>query len=127
MAAASNYTENLSLTWLLTAQTVTRPAAWYVALYTTATDDATAGVEVTGGSYVRQAVTFSVTNDTATNTALIQFPTATANWGTVTHIAIYDAKTAGNRLFHGPLTTAKAIAIDDIFQIGAGNLSVVMA
>jgi hypothetical protein len=127
MAAASNYTENLSLRWLLTANTVTRPTNWFLGLYTTATDDTTGGTEISGGAYIRQAVAFSVTDDTATNSSLIQFPTATATWGTVGWIAIHDAQTGGNRLFHGPVTTPKTITTDDIFQVGIGNLSVVMA
>ena len=113
MAAASDYVENLSLKWLLTANAATRPTAWYVALYTSATNDTTGGTEVTGGSYARQAVSFTVTNDVAANTANVLFPTATANWGTITHVAIYDAATAGNRLFHGAASSSKLIETGD--------------
>lgn len=127
MAAASDYVENLSLKYVLTAQAVTRPTAWYVALYTSATNDTTGGTEVTGGSYVRQAVTFNVTNDVATNAANVLFPTATANWGTITHVAIYDAATSGNRLYHGAASSSKLIETGDAYLISAANLSITCA
>lgn len=40
----------------------------------------------------------SVTPVAVTNAAAITFPAATANWGTVTSFAIYDAVTSGNML-----------------------------
>jgi hypothetical protein len=127
MAAASNYTENLAVQWLLTTSTPTRPTAWFVSLYTSATDDATGGTEVTGGAYARQAVTFTVSNDTARNTATLTFPTATANWGTITHLAVHDAVTGGNRLFHGPVAVSKTVTTDDVFQISTNNLAITFA
>ena len=127
MSAASDYTENLALTFLLTASTATRPTAWYVALFTTATNDTSGGTEVTGGSYARQTVAWTVTNDTAANTSTITFPTASASQGTITHVAIHDASTAGNRLFHGAVTTSKSIDTGDTFQITAGSLTITLA
>lgn len=127
MSAASDYTENLALTWLLTANSATRPTAWYVALFTSATNDTTGGTEVSGGSYARQSVAWTVTNDTAANTSTITFPTASGSWGTVTHVAIHDASTAGNRLFHGAVTTSKDISSGDTFQITSGSLTITLA
>ena len=127
MSSASDYTENLALTFLLTASTATRPTAWYVALFTTATNDTSGGTEVTGGSYARQTVAWTVTGDTAANTSTITFPTASASQGTITHVAIHDAVTAGNRLFHGAVTTSKSIDTGDTFQITAGSLTITLA
>ena len=127
MAAASNYTENLALKFLLTNQTATRPTAWYVGLFTTNPTDAGSGTEVSGTSYARTAVSFSVTDDTATNSAAVTFPAAGSNWGTVSHIGIYDALTSGNLLFHGSVTTAKQIDSGDTFTISTSNLSIVLA
>lgn len=118
----SNNAENLLLNWVLTANAATRPTAWYVALFTTDPTDADTGTEVSGGSYARTAVTFSVTGNAATNTAGVEFPAATANWGTVSHIGVYDASTAGNLIFHSPLTVAKAITDGDVFRIPTGDL-----
>lgn len=118
----SNNAENLLLNWVLTTNAATRPTAWYVALFTTDPTDADTGTEVSGGSYARTAVTFSVTGNAATNTGGVEFPAATANWGTVSHIGVYDASTAGNLIFHSPLTVAKAITDGDVFRIPTGDL-----
>jgi hypothetical protein len=118
----SNNAENLLLNWVLTTGSVTRPTAWYVGLFTDDPTDADTGTEVSGGSYARTAVTFSVTGNAATNTAGVEFPAATASWGTVSHIAVYDASTGGNMIFHSALTTAKTITDGDVFRIPTGDL-----
>lgn len=128
MSAASDYTENLALEWLLTANAATRPTAWYLGLHTgSPADDDSGANEVSGGSYARQTVAFSVTADTASNSATITFPAATANWGTISHISVYDASTAGNLLFHGAVTTSKTIESGDTFQVSSGNLTITLA
>lgn len=127
MSAASDYTENLALTWLLTTSSATRPTAWYLGLFTSATSDAGGGTEVSGGSYARQSVAFTVSTSTASNSATITFPTASASWGTITHVAVYDASTSGNQLFHGAVTTSKTIDSGDTFQVTAGNLTITLA
>jgi hypothetical protein len=127
MSAASDYTENLSLTWLLTANAATRPTTWYVGLFTSATTDAGGGTEVTGGSYARQAATFTVTNDTAATNANILYPTCTSDWGTVTHVAIWDSLSGGKMLFHGEASSSKLIQTGDAYLINSGNLTVTMA
>ena len=118
----SNHAENLVLDWLLTDGSATRPTAWYVGLFTSDPTDADTGTEVSGGSYARTAVTFSVTGNAATNTAGVEFPAATASWGTVSYIAVYDASTGGNMLFHTALDTAKVITDGDVFRIPTGDL-----
>ena len=127
--AASNYTENLALKWLLTTNSsgVTRPTAWYVALFTSDPTDAGSGTEVSGTSYARTAVTFSVTDDTATNSGAVTFPAAGGSWGTISHIGVYDASTSGNLLFHGAVTTSKQIDSGDTFTISTSNLSITLA
>lgn len=123
--AGSDYTENKLLDHLLGVAAFTSPATVYVALYTTDPTDADAGVEVSGGGYARQAVTFSAAAAGATsNAAKVTFPTATASWGTLSHWGIRDAATAGNLLVHGAFTTAKVIDTDDTFEIAAGDLDV---
>ena len=120
----SNTFETDVLEWLFTDTSVTRPTAWYIGLFTTDPTDAGTGTEVSGGSYVREAATFSVAGDTATTTAAIEFPTATASWGTITHIGVYDASTAGNLIAHAALTASKTINTDDVFRIPAGDLDI---
>ncbi len=106
----------------------------YVALFTTATDDAGGGTEVSGGGYARVAYFPSDANWTAPdatggltdNAAEIVFPAPTANWGTISHLAIHDRPTGGNRLFHGALTTPKTVNNGDPapkFTIGALDIT----
>ena len=128
MAEFSNYLENALINAVLRNTTYTSPATVYVSLYTTDPTDADTGTEVSGGSYARTAVTFGVpSNGVSTNSADVTFPTATAGWGTVTHIGIHDASTSGNLLFHTVLDVSKTIDSGDIFKITTGNLSVTLA
>ena len=139
MSAASNYTEDRTLDFWLKAnsQSSTAPATVYVALFTSddstgaTSDNLEAGTitnEVSGGSYARQSVAFgTISNGSVSNSANLTFPTATANWGTITHVAIMDASTSGNVLFYGALDTAREILTDDTFQITTGNLTVTLA
>jgi len=128
MAEFSNYLENALINAVLRNTSYTSPATVYVSLYTSDPTDADSGTEVSGGSYARTAVTFGApSNGVSTNSADVTFPTATASWGTVTHIGIHDASTSGNLLFHTPLDTSKTIDSGDIFKITTGNLSVTLS
>ena len=130
MAEFSNYLENALINAVLRNTTYTSPTTVYVSLYTSDPTDADTGTEVStsGTSYARTAVTFGApSNGVTTNSADVTFPTATASFGTVTHIGIHDASSAGNLLFHTPLDTSKTIDSGDIFKITSGNLSVTLA
>ena len=128
MAEFSNYLENALINAVLRNTTYTSPATVYVSLYVSDPTDADSGTEVSGGSYARTAVTMGApSNGVSTNSADVTFPTATAGWGTVSHIGIHDASTSGNLLFHTPLDTSKTIDSGDIFKITTGNLSVTLA
>ena len=110
----------------------TQPTTVYVSLHTA--DPTKAGLhtaEVSGGSYTREAVTFGApstngSGDTSTErtlNSLLSWAQATADWGTVTHIGVEDASTAGNMLAFGPLTSSKVVQNGDTFTIPANNLS----
>ena len=122
----SNTYETIVLQWTFTNASVTRPTAWYLGLFTSNPGEAQGGTEVSGGSYVREAVTFSVTGDTATNTAAVEWPVATANWGTITHIAVYDALSGGNQIAYAALTASKVIATGDVLRVPAGDLDITL-
>ena len=124
----SNTFETRVLTWLFTGDAVTRPSSFYVALFTSNPAEDASGTEVStsGTAYARQSVTFSVSGNTATNTAAIEFPTATASYGTVTHVGVYDASTAGNLIAYAALTTSKAIDTGDVLRLPANDLDVTM-
>jgi hypothetical protein len=122
----SNTYETIVLKWTFTTDSVTRPTNWYVGLFTDNPGEASGGTEVSGGSYVREAVTFAVTGDTASNVAAIEWPVATGNWGTITHIAVFDALTAGDQIAYAPLTSAKTIASGDVLRIPASELDITL-
>ena len=127
MSLSNTYETNV-LTWLLTGDAVTRPTSFYVALFTSNPDEDASGTEVstTGTAYARQSVTFSVSGNTATNTAAIEFATATASYGTVTHVGVYDASTAGNLIAYAALSTSKAIDTGDVLRLPANDLDVTL-
>jgi hypothetical protein len=130
MAEMSNYLENALLNATLNATTYTAPANIYVSLWTSDPTDAGSGTEVSGGSYQRTAVSFATASGTSGNVlndGAVEFPQATATWGTIGWIGINDAQTAGNLLYHTALTTSKAIDTGDIFKIAIGSLSVTLA
>jgi hypothetical protein len=128
MAEMSNYLENALINVTLRATSYTAPTTVYVALYTSDPTDADTGTEVSGTSYARQSVTFGApSNGATTNSAAVEFPQAGGSWGTVTHIGIRDASTAGNLLYHTALDASKTIATGDVFRIASGSLSVTLA
>jgi hypothetical protein len=128
MSNFSNYLENALINATLRNTTYTSPSTCFVALYTSDPTDADTGTECTGGSYTRQSVTFGApSNGVATNNTDVTFPTATGSWGTITHVGVRDASTAGNLLYHASLTASKSISSGDIFKISSGNLSVTLA
>ena len=142
MSAASNYLENKVLDHVLKYSTApfTGPTTLYVALFNNTSGVTATNLEAgtltdetvtTGGTlYARQTITFaSASSGTSANNATITFPTAGANWGTITHVAIMDGATrgAGNVLFYGAVTTSKTIDTGDTFSISSGNLTVSLA
>jgi hypothetical protein len=122
----TNTLETRVLQWALTNGSPTRPTAWWVGLFTAAPGEAGGGTEVSGSGYTREAVTFTVSGNLATNDAAIEWPTATGTWGTITHIAVFDAETSGNMLVYATLTSSKTIASGDVLRIPSGDLDVTL-
>lgn len=128
MAEMSNYLENALINAVLRNTSYTSPTTTYLALYTSDPTDADTGTEISGGSYARQAITFGApSNGVTTNSSAVEFPQATADWGVISHVAIRDAVTSGNLLFHTALDASKTINNGDIFKITSGNLSVTLS
>lgn len=127
MSAFSNYLENKVLDHVFGGVPYSAPATLYLALYTSDPGDDNSGTECSGTSYARQTVAFTVTNDTASNSAAVEFPVAGSSWGTITHVGILDALTTGNLLAHGALTASKAIASGDVFRVELGDLDITLA
>lgn len=121
----SNAAELLMLDWVHGVGTPTRPTTpLKVALYTAAPGEAGGGTEVSGGAYARTNVTVSAASAGATsNSADVTFPTATASWGTVTHIAVFDSAGTPVMIWYGPLTASKTVDNGDTFKIPSGSLT----
>lgn len=125
MAEMSTYLENALINAVLRNTAYSSPATVYVGLHTADPTDAGTGTEVSGGSYARKSATFGApSSGTSTTSAAIEFDQATGNWGTITHVGIWDALTSGNLLFHTALDAPKTIDTGDIFKIASGSLSV---
>lgn len=121
---------------------VLRGAAWpvsgasvYLALFKDYVGETNLGTEVSGGSYARAAVsrasgswnapTTSGAAKLTANTSAITFPNATADWGIVNGIGVYDAASGGNLLYHSPLSTSRDIKSGDFsISFAAGQITV---
>ena len=133
----SNYLENKVLNHVFGGTSYSAPATLYVGVFTTAASDTDLGTEVSGGSYARQSVAMTVSGTSPTqaaNNAAIEFPEATASWGTITYAGIFDASTGGNMLAWAQLTDPidavtplpKTITTGDILRIAPGNIKVTL-
>lgn len=124
-----NYLNNAILDHVIGNIPYTTPGTLYFALFTSAPTGAGGGTEVStsGTSYGRIGVVNNSTNFPAAtsqqkkNAGVINFGTATGNWGTITTVGVYDASSGGNLLYWGPLTSNKTINTGDSFQISANN------
>ena len=125
----SDYLEDKLLKHAFTNTSYTPAATMYVGLYTAAPTDAGGGTQVSGGSYARTSVTFTVsgTSTLCTNSAAVEFAAATASWGTIVAVGVFDASTAGNLLAWADLATNKTIDTGDIFRIPAGDLDITLS
>ena len=124
----SNFLETELLDHVFTNSAYTAPSTLYLSLHTANPDEDGSGTEVStsGTAYARQEVTFTVSGNTATTDAAVEFPTATANFGTVSHVAVWDASTSGNMLAYAALTTSKTIETGDVLRLPAGDLDITL-
>ena len=137
MSAFSDFLEEALLQEIFN-NTNFAPPTTHVALFTTpgpGDDNAGTANEVSVGSYARITVNPDGGATPVWNAAVIDgigfgvdnaddivFPVATAAWGTITHVGIYDALTVGNLLYQGLLTSPVVINTDSQFTFPAGTL-----
>lgn len=137
MSQASDYLEGKVLDTIaslgsvdLATGTVTAGSGGYIGLFTAAPTDAGGGTECSGGAYAREAVGANgfgaAAGGAITNPAEFKWADATANWGTITHIGLFDAATGGNLLVYGAVTNSVAITSGDIFKIPASGFTIQM-
>lgn len=131
--SATDYLETAVLQHTLRIQAMQFPPGCYVALCVTPSSDSTPGTEVVGGGYVRMQGQFQMVvgrNDAAANVFTLEWPAATAPWGAVGWLEVWDAVAAGNRLYWGPLVDPvdlvtpilRLIQNGDILRVPAGGL-----
>jgi hypothetical protein len=128
MGSFSDHWEDEVLDYLFGKDSYTPPTI-YVGLSTADPGDDGAGLsEPTGNGYARVQTAEEDWNVAAggllDNANLISFGTATGNWGTITHFALFDSASGGNLLVHGALTQPKTITSGDTVQFPGGALDV---
>ena len=130
MSALSNAYELAVLDHLFRNVALTSPTTVYVGLFTSDPTDAGTGTEVSGGSYARVAATFAAASGgSITTSADVEFATATANWGTISHIGVFSSLSGSattDMIVHGALDVSKEILSGDTFVITTGNLTVTL-
>lgn len=107
----------------------TMPSTVYLALFTTAPTDAYTsgspnGTEVSGGGYTRQAITFGSASSRASSNSSSETQTASASWGTVVAIGIFDASTNGNLIWWDGLDTNRSIGNGESYTLAIGDLDI---
>lgn len=118
----TNYTENKVLDHVLGTTAYTKPTT-YVALYTVAPTDSTAGTEVTGGSYARLVGAWAASvGGASSNSGNLDFTGMPAC--TVVAVGVLDAITGGNLLVYGTLTANKVLDAGDTLRIATGDLDI---
>ena len=102
----------------------------YVGLFSVApADDNSAGTELAGNGYARQAITFGAPATDAgnvrkvSNTNNIQFGPALADWSQAMAFGVF-ASVAGALLYWDVLPTPKTVQQDDYGQFAVGTLVV---
>ena len=108
----------------------TSPSAVYLGLFTAAPSDTGGGTELSGNAYVRQAVTMTTSGTSptlTTNSAAVEFPTATASWGTLVAVAVFDASTSGNMRAWADLASNRTVGSGDIFRVPVNDLDITLA
>jgi hypothetical protein len=122
----SNFLETEILDHVFAGAAYTAPSTKYLALFTGAPGETGGGTEVSGGGYARQTVAFTTSGNTTSNNAAVEYPTATANYGTVTHVAVFDASTSGNMMAYAALSSNKTIETGDVFRVPSGDLDITL-
>lgn len=108
MGTISKYLAGKLLNHFILGNVYTSPTDIYMALSkANPLSDGTGISEPLPATYHRKAITFDVAaNHKVTQDAVVQFDQALdADWGIITHYALYDALTGGNLLAFGSLST----------------------
>lgn len=126
----TNYGETKVLDALFGGAALGAPATWYLALFT-ASPTETGSLAAEAANYTRLAVTNNLTNfpaavagapSTKSNGADLVFAAASGATGTVTHVGLMDASSAGNMWAYADVSASKAYGAGDVPVINATTL-----
>jgi len=101
------------------------PDRGYVALALAGSADPTHPTEVAGGSYVRIPTDFVALADgsgNAANLETLQWPVATARWGSVGYVEVWGSPTGGTLIAVAALPASVFVDLYDIAHIPAAGL-----
>lgn len=130
MIGKTRYYENLLLNAAFRGAALVFPSDWFVGLFTAAPTDTLPGTEPAGGAYDRFEVPADATNwllataGQTSNLLEILFPEATADWGEIVAVGIFDAGTGGNLWFAELLTVPQTVISGNQPRFVAGQLLV---
>jgi hypothetical protein len=100
---------------------------FYLGLFTEVPGEEGGGSEITAGGYTRQEVVFGSPSDgKLSNSEAIEFPTATANWGSAVACGLFDSLSGGTLRWFGEITEPKELYAGDIYRVDIGNLNITM-
>ena len=118
--------ENQLLDALVGTSTYSITGATKLRLMTANGSDASAGTEVTGGSYVAQTIAFTTASSGAIeNSGAISFTGMPAV--TVVGIEIYDSAGSPKRLLYGALTSPRTVTAGDTVQFASGAIDITLS
>ena len=125
MSASDNF-ENKILDAGFGAGTLTKPANVYVALYSTAPTDSTAGTELTGNGYARQVVSFGTASaGQIGSSGNVTFTSnVSSTWSTAVAVALVDAASSGNIMVYSTLSPSRTLQDGDTLTFITDNIKV---
>lgn len=139
MGAMSNYLESHMINASLRGTSFTAPSVGdlHLALFTADPTDANVTANEVDEAWYERKQTGNFTSPSlngageteTSNASSITFDAVTGDSGhtiTITHVGIYDALTAGNLLYHQPLTTPKTLEVGDVISFAIGSLIVTL-
>jgi len=130
MSDFTDYLETAIRDWM--SQNTSMPATptdLYVGLHTSDPTDSPGGTtEVSAADYSRVGVPCpggwaTPTTNSFENANVVNFGTTTNSWGSVSHVALYDASTGGNALATFALNSTNSISSGEDVTFPAGQLS----
>ena len=118
--------ENELLDALVGTSTYSITGATKLRLMTANGSDASAGTEVTGGSYAAQTIAFTTASSGAiSNSGALSFTGMPAC--TVVGIEIYDSAGSPKRLLYGALTSPRTVTAGDTVQFASGAIDITLS